>query len=139
MCTYFALFNIVLLLVLNSTDIFVNIPETQVGQSLSLECNITTVGYITGRVDIVWSKNNIELKRTEGVNVSYTNNSRALYVNIYNIFHVNTSDDGDVYQCQFIINQKPPLISVGATTLNVNGKYHLFMYLTLLCYTYIIM
>ena len=101
-----------------------NVPETQVGQSLSLECNITTIGYITDRVDIVWIKNNIELKRTEDVDVSYTDNSKAVYINMYNIFQVNTSDHGDVYQCKFIINQKPPLISVSATTLNVNGKYH---------------
>ena len=104
----------------------VNVPEAQVGQSLSLECNITTVRHITNRVDIIWSKNNIELKQTEGVGVSYIDNSRAVYVNTYNIFQVNTSDDNDVYHCKIIINQKPPLITVGATTLNVNGKYHVF-------------
>ena len=118
--------NIVLLSVLNSTDVMVDVPEANVGQSLSLECNITTLGYITNRVDVIWSKNSIELKQTEGVDVSYMDNSRAVYVNTYNLFQVNTSDNNDVYQCKIIINQKPPLITVGATTLNVNGKCHVF-------------
>ena len=102
----------------------VNGHKAHVGQSLSLECNVTTTGYITNRVDIIWSKNNIEIKQTEGVDVSYVDNSKAVYVNVYNIFQVNTSDDGDVYHCKIIIQQKPPLITVGDTTLNVNGKHH---------------
>ena len=112
-----------------------NVPEAHVGQSLSLECNITTVGYITNRVDFIWSKNNIELKQTEGVDVSYVDDSRAVYVNAFNIFQVNTSGDGDVYQCKIIINQKPPLITVGATTLNINGKHccHVYNLDSLLC------
>ena len=116
---------ILLLVVLNSTDIFMNFPSTQVGLSLTLECNITTVGNITSSVDIVWSENNVELTRTEGVNVSYTNNNKAIYVDKYIISQVSTNDDGKVYECKIIIGQGPPLIAIATSILDVNGKCYL--------------
>ena len=116
---------IVLLSVLTSTDIIMNVPDTHVGQPLIIECNITTVRYITSRVDIIWSENNIELKRTEGVNVSYINNNKAIYIDKYNISQVTTNNDGKIYECKIIINQNPPLIAIATNTLDVIGKHDL--------------
>ena len=110
---------------LNSTDVTLNIPDSQyVGQSLMLKCSVTTVRYITNRLDIIWSQDDVELKRTEGVNVSYISNNKAVYVNTYNIFQVSTSDSGMVYNCKVIINLNIPLIAISTGVLNVTGKRH---------------
>ena len=87
-----------------------------------MECTVTTIGYITSRVDIIWSRDNVELKRTKDVNISYINNDTAVYVNYFNVSQVSTNDDDKVYGCKIIINQEPPLIAIGTTTLKVNGK-----------------
>ena len=123
-------------LVLNSTDVIVNIPNLQlVGQSLILECNITSVTYITSGVDIIWNQKNFEIQRTEGVNVSYTNSNKAVYLNTYNISQLSTSDNGMDYNCKVIINQNSPLIAIGTGTLSVTGKYTC-MYFTILLLMY---
>ena len=100
-----------------------NVPDAHVGQPLIMECNVTTVGYITSRVDIIWSENNIELTRTEDVNVTDINNNNTIYIDKYNIPQVNTNSDGKIYECKIIINQNPPLIAIAAYTLDVIGKY----------------
>lgn len=109
--------------VLSLTEVAVNIPYTQVGQPLILNCFVTTVRNINSRVDIVWNENNIEIQRTEGINISYIdNNNEAVYEDNYNIIQVNTSDNGKAYQCKVIINQWPPLISTGTNVMIVNGN-----------------
>jgi len=67
-----------------------------VGQQLILECNVTITGCITSslRADIVWSRNNVGLKRTENANVSYANNITVIYVDEYIISQVSTNEDG---------------------------------------------
>ena len=100
----------------------VTVVSTQtVGQALTLECNITTVRGITSRVDIVWSSNGVELKRTERANVSTTSDSLATYADYYNVLQLNTSDDGRVYQCKMLVNTSPPLTADGNITLDVTG------------------
>jgi len=96
-----------------------------VGQQLILECNVTITGCITSslRADIVWSRNNVGLKRTENANVSYANNITVIYVDEYIISQVSTNEDGIIYQCKMVINQTLPLIAVGTTILNITGKY----------------
>ena len=101
----------------------VTAPNTQiVGQSLILECSVTTVRGITSRIDIEWSIGNVILQRTEGVDATSTASDTVLYQNIYNISEVSTFDDGRVYQCKVIINTILPLITTDSTTLNVTGK-----------------
>ena len=102
-----------------------NVPDTHVGQLLIMECNVTTVEYVTSRVDIIWSENNIELTRTEGVNVNSMNNNKTTYVDKYNITQVSTNNDGKVYECKIMINQNPPLIAIAIYTLDVIGKHDL--------------
>ena len=102
-----------------------NIPYAQVGQPLILNCFVTTVRNINSIVDIVWNEGNVEIQRTEGVNISHIdNNNEAVYEDNYNIIQVNTIDDGKTYQCKVIINQESPLISTGTNVMIVNGKYH---------------
>ena len=53
----------------------VNAPNTQiVGQSLTLQCEVTTVRDITSRIDIAWSSGGMELQRINGVSsLQWTN------------------------------------------------------------------
>ena len=100
----------------------VTAPNTQiVGQSLILECSVTTVRGITSRIDIEWSIGNVMLQRTEGVDATSTASDFVVYTNIYNISQVSTFDDGRVYQCKVIINTIPQLMATDSVTLDVTG------------------
>ena len=92
-----------------------------VGRSLMLKCSVTTVKGITSRMDIVWSSNSSELKRTEGVNSDFTSDNLVTYINSYNAIQINTSDDGRVFGCEILVNTIPPLMVYGNVTLDVIG------------------
>ena len=110
-------------LVANTTNVTVTAPATQiVGQSLILECSVTTVRGITSRIDIEWSTGNMILQKEKGINVALTMPNAVVYKNSYNISQVSTLDDGRVYQCKVIINTIPQLMATRSTTLDVTGK-----------------
>ena len=114
-CLYF--------LVSNSTNVTVTAPNIQiVGQSLILECSVTTVRGITSRIDIEWSIGNTTLQITEEVNVISIENNSVIYKNIYNITQLSTFDDDRVYQCKVIINTNPELMATDSIILDVTGK-----------------
>ena len=101
----------------------VTAPSTQiVGQSLILECSVTTVRGISSRVDIEWSVGNRVLQSTEGADVTSTSSDFVVYTDFYNISQVSTLDDGRVYQCKVIINTIPQLMATDRTTLDVTGN-----------------
>ena len=93
------------------------------GQSLILECSVTTVRGITSRIDIEWSIDNTVLQKVEGISSTLTTNGSVLYENIYNISQVSTFDDGRDYQCKVIINTISQLMATDSTTLDVSGNY----------------
>jgi len=100
----------------------VSAPNTQiVGQSLTLECSVTTVRGITSTVVIIWSSDGTELKRMEGVNVSSTTDNSVLYTNTYNISQLSTTDDGREYRCEGVISTSPPVLANDSITLDVMG------------------
>ena len=99
--------------VLNNTQI--------VGQSLTLQCEVTTVRGITGRVDIVWSSDGTVLRRINDTTATTMDNSLA-YTDSYTISPLSTTDDGRVIQCEIVINANPPIISSDSITLDVIGK-----------------
>ena len=93
-----------------------------VGQSLTLQCEVTTVRGITSRVDIVWSDDdNTELQRTSGVSSTTVGNS-LVYIDSYTISQLNTTDDGRVIQCEVMINASTLITSTDNITLDVIGK-----------------
>ena len=106
------------------SDVDVTAPNTQiVGQSLTLECSVTTVRGITSRVDIVWSSDDdLQLKRTESVSVNYSMNNLVVYTDRYSISQLSTSDENRAYQCEVVINSDPLSSASGNITLNVTGK-----------------
>ena len=112
-----------LILVPNSTNVTVTAPSSQiVGQSLMLECSVTTVRGITSRVDMEWSTGNKTLQIIKGIVNLHTTNDSVLYKAKYNITQVSTLDDSEVYQCKVIINANPQLTAFGSITLDVTGN-----------------
>ena len=97
-------------------------PNTQtVGQSLTLQCEVTTVRGITSRVDIVWSSNGTELERMNNVSSTTMDNS-LVYTDSYTISQLNTTDDGRVIQCEVVINASSPVMANDSFTLDVTCK-----------------
>ena len=104
-------------------SVTVTAPNTQtVGQSLTLECNVTAVRGITSRVDIIWSRDGTEVERMEGVSVNSTAENMVMYSDTYNISQLTTTDDGREYQCEVVINASPPVMATGNVILDVMGE-----------------
>ena len=98
-------------------------PDNQiVGQSLTLQCNVTTVRGITSRVDIVWSSNGVELKRTRNATVISTYNNTQLYLDSYYMTLLSTTDDGRELNCKIVIIATPRITTADNVILDVTGK-----------------
>ena len=106
-------------------SVTINAPSNQtVGQSLALESSITTVRGITSRVDIVWSSDGVELKKTINANISLTINDSELYEDAFSIPLLSTSDDGRIIQCKVVIMTNPSVFAINNITLEVTGKFY---------------
>ena len=95
-----------------------------VGQSLTLQCEVTTVRGITSRVDIVWSSNGMELDRTNGTTPTMMSDS-LVYTDSYMIPMLTTSFNARTYECEVVIDADPPTTTSGSIILNVNGKLYM--------------
>ena len=93
-----------------------------VGQSLTLQCEVTAVSGITSRVDIVWSGGGTELQRMEDVSSTTMDNS-LVYTNSYIIMPLSTANDSRVIQCEVVINASPLVMASDSITLDVTGEY----------------
>ena len=91
------------------------------GESLTLQCNVTTVRGITSRVDIVWSSNGVELKRIREANISFASDSIQMYTGYYNILELSTSNDGSVYKCEAVVNRNHSATDSDSITLDIAG------------------
>ena len=94
-----------------------------VGQSLTLQCEVTTVRGITSTVDIVWSSGGTELERTNGVSSTTMNNS-LMYRDSYTISQLSTTDEDRVIQCEVVINASPSIMANDSIALDVIGEYY---------------
>ena len=97
-----------------------------VGQSLTLQCEVTTVRGITSRVDIVWSSGGMELDRMNDTSSTMRGNS-LVYTHNYAIFPLSTVDEARVYQCDVHINANPPVVGNDSIALDVTGKHSIFI------------
>ena len=106
-------------------SVIVNTPKDQiVGQSLMLKCDITTVRGITSNVNVVWSSNGRNLKRTDGINVNSMTSNSLLYKDSYNIAQLSTADENRTYHCMAVIAVSSPVKITGSATLNVTSKLY---------------
>ena len=93
-----------------------------VGQPLTLTCNAVTVRGITSRVDVIWSRDGMVIRSTQGGNASLALGRTADYTDTYTISQLNTTDDGREYQCEVVINTSPPVMATGSIMLDVMGE-----------------
>ena len=93
----------------------------EVGQSLTLQCQVTTVKGIASGMYIVWNSGGTELVR---INVSSTTMGNSLvYTDYYTISQLSTTDDDKVIQCEGVINASPPVMANDSIRLDVTGEY----------------
>ena len=101
-----------------------------VGQSLTLQCEVTTVRGVTSRVDIVWSSDGTALRRINDTTATIMENSLE-YTDSYTISQLNTTDDGRMIQCEVVINASPSVMGNDAITLDVTGKDYIIICLNI--------
>ena len=102
-----------------------------VGQSLTLQCEVTTVRGITSRVDIVWSSDGIPLQGMYDVSLTTMDNS-LVYTDSYTLSQLSTTDEGRVIQCEVVINASSPIMASDNITLDVTGMLALSIVVRLL-------
>ena len=114
MCLYFS--------VSNSTNVMVTtLNEQIVSQPLMLECAMTTPRGIDSRVDIVWTRDGVEVEHINDVSSNFSSPEVVVYTNIYTIPLLGTYDDDVVYECEVMINSSPAFIIKDNVTLDVIG------------------
>ena len=100
-----------------------DVPTNQtVGQSLTLQYNVTMVRGITNRVVIMWSREGRRFNTTRVINTT-TMGTLVVYKGFYTILQLNTSHDGIMYEYRLVVRGNPRVETNGAIRLNVTGRY----------------
>ena len=121
--------HIQLLSVSNSTNVMMTtLNEQIVGQPLMLECVMSTPRGINSRVDIVWTRDGVEVERINDVSSNFSSSEVVVYTNIYTIPLLGTYDDDVVYECEVIINSSSPFRIKNNIILDVIGTYVLYKF-----------
>jgi len=103
--------------------VFIEVSNIQtVGKSLTMKCLVTSVRGITSRLDIVWTSNGLELRKTEGVIVNSTTAKSMLFIDYYTILQLSSTDEGRVLQCKVVINVNVTVTTTEPIALNVTGE-----------------
>ena len=104
----------------------VTAPNTQlVGQSLTLQCEVTTVSNINSSVDIVWSRGDMVLRTTSNLTAAIMNDT-VVYSDSYTTDPLNSNDNGNTIQCRVEINTVPQVTNADTVELMLSGKHVLF-------------
>ena len=118
LCIYLELFSV------PSPSVMLRMPGIPtVGQPFSMECIMTTARGITSAIDIIWTSDGVEIKRTAGANISFSTDNSIVYRDYYNISLVTTAEDDKLYQCKGVINATPNLTAENNILLDLIGKY----------------
>ena len=100
-----------------------------VGQPLVLTCSGNIIRGIISEVDIVWKSNGSELSRSNGIDLTPTENGASLaYMNTYNIAQLNTYYKDKHYYCELVINTRPAVVVNSSILLNVTSKLQITYY-----------
>ena len=106
----------------NTTNVMVTLLNQQiVDQPLMLECVMSTPRGINSRVDVVWSRDGVEVEHLNNISSNFSSPEVVVYTNIYTIPLLGTYDDDVVYECEVIINSSPVLEITDSVTLDVIG------------------
>ena len=99
-----------------------------VGQSLTLECSVTTVRGITSIVKFIWRSNGAVLKEEEINTQNFTVQNLNIYSNTYTISQLSTTNDDKTYQCEVVIDASPPITEYSNVTLDITGMVTMLQY-----------
>ena len=104
-------------------------PSQDVGDPLTLQCDMTTVTGIVSTVDIIWSNSSTELDRMNNITPNIINDlvvySDSYTINLTTLYH------GREIRCEVVINIPDiPVKDDGIIVLNVIGKSSSVMYST---------
>ena len=80
----------------------------EIDQPLTLQCTATIVRDITSTVDIMWTTDNIQVRRVNNITASSYVNSSSIYTDSFIIPSLNISDIGRFYECEVLINSVLP-------------------------------
>ena len=108
--------------------VVVTLNEQIVGQPLMLECAMSTPRGISSRVDVVWSRDGVEMEHINNISSNFSSPEVVVYTNIYTIPLLGTYDDDIVYECEVIINSSPIRKVKDSITLDVTGMCALTCY-----------
>ena len=108
--------------------VVVTLNEQIVGQPLMLECAMSTPRGISSRVDVVWSRDGVEMEHINDISSNFSSPEVVVYTNIYTIPLLGTYDDDIVYECEVIINSSPIRKVKDSITLDVIGMCALTCY-----------
>ena len=113
-----------------------NTPK--VGDTLLVECSVTTAKNISIPVDIEWRNNlNVIVQRIENVDVANRHQDTQVYKNVYTIPMLSDNEAGNTYRCSGVINTDPPEIITSTFVIpSIAGKMH--MIITATVYSYVV-
>ena len=104
------------LLIVDCDSDVLNMPTIKnqiVGQSLILRCSVITGKFFGDLLKFTWSRNNTMLRTTP-----QTEHTQDHYF----ISQLNTSNDGQVYQCEVFVDTTTPVMANDTITLNLTGR-----------------
>ena len=93
-----------------------------VGESFSMECNVTVARGIVGSVDIIWMVNGT-VKRRVNNTAGDVGSDYMLHSDVYTIPLLQMDDNDAVYNCEAVINTGTPMNGSDSITMIV-GKYN---------------
>ena len=106
-----------------SPSVTLRMPDIPtVGQPFFMECIMTTASGITSTIDIIWSRDDVEVTRTTGAVISSSSGNSVIYRDFYNISLVTTAEEHKLYQCRGVINATPNLTAENNILLDLIGK-----------------
>ena len=98
----------------NSDTFNVHSAKNQVvGQSLILRCTVNTVRPNNDLVSLIWTSNNETLRMIDQIGLEQDH---------YIISQLNTSNDGQSFECVVMINSTPPAAGSDTIVLNLAGE-----------------
>ena len=122
MCLYISVSN-------STNEMLTTLNEQIVGQPLMLECAMSTPRGINSRVDIVWTRDGVEVEHINNVSSNFSSPEVVVYTNILTIPLLGTYDDAVVYECKVMINSSPAFIIRDNITLDVIGMNLMYFHI----------
>ena len=97
-----------------------------IGESFSIECNVTVAKGIVGNVEIIWKVNGT-VKRRVTDTVAVIDSQFVLHRDVYSIPPLHTSDNNTVYCCKAVIDAGEKVKSNSSITLTIGKCIHSYI------------